>query len=148
MATYVINALYNEITFNNSQTVLQFRRTSTVDNPLIVEFFNTEYEYEDGSFTEYYKQWFNYFLIPGEYGATIDNGNPAHGTFKVICSLPHSFNLSGEKPNSTLIYYPLRQEWRSLNTAIDSGLITRCTVISAEDSVWGDFKNNTYTGQE
>ena len=144
MATYVINALYNEITFNNSQTVLQFRRTTTVDNPRITELFNTDYS--GGSFTEYYKQWFNYFLIPGEYNATVSvNGNPAHGTFKVICTFSQSFNLSGEEPTSVLIYYPLRQEWRSHNTTIDSGLITRCTKISSDDSVWGDFKINTYT---
>ena len=149
MATYVINALYNEITFNNSQTVLQFcRRNTTVDNPLIAEFFNAGYSdssFSDISFTEYYKKCFNYFLIHGEYCATLKSGNnAAHGTFKVSYILSHSCNFSEGTPTQKLMYHPLRQEWRSHNTSIDSALLTRCTKISSEDSVWGDFKDNTY----
>ena len=150
MATYVINALYNEITFNNSQTVLQFgfKETTTVDNPTIAEFFNANIG--DSSFTEYYKQWFNYFLIPGEYSASLESGSAAHGTFKVICTLSQSYisaTQTPSSPSSSLMYYPLRQEWRSHNTCSDSCLLTRCTKLSANDSVWGDFKNNTYTEQ-
>ena len=139
MATYVINALYNEITFNNSQSVLQFKIGSTVDNPILEEFFNTD-SY-GSNFTEYYKKWFNYFLIPGEYCVTADpNNKNTHGIFKVITVAPKVFNTKVEE----LIYCPVIQEWRSLNTTNDSCLLTRCTVLSADDMAWGDFKDNTY----
>ena len=140
MATYVINALYNEITFNNSQTVLQFKIGSTVDNPILSEFYNIDIG--TNSFTGYYKKWFNYFLIPGEYCVTIKNGgNPSHGTFKVIGIISEMFITKTER----LIYHPVRQELRSHNTNSDSMLLTRCTVLSANDMAWGDFKNNTYS---
>ena len=140
MATYVINALYNEITFNNSQTVLQFKIGSTVDNPIVAEFFNTGIG--DSRFSDYYKKWFNFFLIPGEYCVTVKHGdNPSHGVFKVIANVSKGSKTKVE----TLIYYPVRQEWRSLNTNGDGKLFTRCTVLSDNDMAWGDFTNNTYS---
>lgn len=151
MATYVINALYNEITVNSNQRILLFARTSKYDHPILTEFYNVDNAHRDDDdfstlahFNSFYSQYTDFFLTPGKIPFTAHYKRDTHGLITIdAAELPgyslQSFKTMTDEEISKLnfsAYIMLCQTYTSVNSYDE---LERKIVLSGDNTKFMDF---------